>query len=305
MIIYLYKLLNFIISSVVYKFIFRPLLLGLPSFVITAYKIEVLYKSISLSSFNFFPFVEEHALVLGLSYLVLPVFVSVEDLIRIKAKNHCDTLSAEGLSFLIKAIDKPVEKKLNRFISFLKQQKSDKITSPEDVFNTITQPDIQIAEIIRSIHILFEGIPSLLEQKNDDIEFYTTLFIMENNVPVKSWCFFPESDPPSDILYKSTDSLSTHACEQKNTIIVSDIAKEKKKKKSRISPNCITEKGSAICYPILCKHTGDIPLAIRIVASSNFFNSDMKKLYQKIFEKFEKRILIEYALSEVKKYATA
>jgi hypothetical protein len=122
--------------------------------------------------------------------------------------------------------------------------------------------------------------------------YLTVLFKMENNLPVDSWCYFPESNRPVPELLQDSTSLAAYE----------DIAKERISSTSKISKNCPTENGSAFCYPL--KVAADVPLVLRITANKSFFKIENKVIYGKILEHFKKRILIEYALSELKNHVS-
>lgn len=169
------------------------------------------------------------------------------------------------------------------------------------IFLAITSPDRQLAEITRAIHVFFTGLASLEQEK--DIEFTTAIFKMIDGIPAESWCYFPESEKPEQNLLNDPMSLAANTAKNGGKmIVIEDIEKEKRKRKSQISKHCQTEKGSVICYPIRNGHTKSLPLVLRITANKAFFSSDKEILYEPILRRFKTRILIEYALSELKNY---
>lgn len=280
-----------------YRFLAKPFMLALPSATLACYKIEPLKDKIPGDVITW---IDKEVVFLVVGLFMVPLLVGIEDFIRKLAPAYSNNLTSDGQSILLRALDYPVDKKMNHFLSVLRSAK-DSMTSGQ-VFQAITQPDKQLAEITRAIHIFFE---SLAKLQDEQIDFTTVLFKMDDGSPVEGWCYFPESKRPEQNLLNDPKSLAANAAKNNGrTIIIQDIEKERKKPKSQISQHCPTEKGSAICYPIKSTHTKSIPLVLRITADKAFFSSDNKVLYEKILDRFSKRILIEYALSELKNYAS-
>lgn len=291
------KLLCSIVENNWYKFLFKPFSLALPSATLACYKIEALKNQIPVDVFSW---IDKHVGLIVFGYFMVPVVTGVEDFIKKKASEYSTSLSSEGASLLLKALDYAVDKKMNRFLSELSNTKES--LTPGQVFQKITDPDRQVAEIVRAIHLFCESLASLSD--TDEVEFNTVLFRMNGEVLVESWCFFPESNMPDQALLNDTQSLASNVARSGKMIIIEDIGKERKNKKSRISVQCQMEAGSALCYPIKCAPTKNIPLVLRITANKAFFSTEKRAMYEKIFERFKKRILIEYALSQFKSYAS-
>lgn len=284
-----------------YILVIRPFLISLPSVAVACYKIRPVHDRLSpelLKALN------DNALILAFIFIiVLPTYITLEALLKKRISKILPDLSQEGNALFFKALDKPVESKMNRFLSCMKDIKQNQPVA-DTIFKTITQPEKQLAEITRSIHIFFEGLAEIFEKK--EIDFKTVLFkIAENKTPVENWCHFPEHCPPEAGILYDTKSLVFHTVQKKSIVIIEDIKKEKGSRKPRISQHCVAEDGSAICYPIRCIHTNTTPFAIRIVANGGFFETDREPLYQKVFQRFEKRVLLEYALGEIKNYVEA
>ena len=292
-----FRILDRILEAPSYKRVIKPTLIAFPSAAILCYQIPLIKTHLPQFIWTW---LEKHVILLAGIYLLLPIFVGLEDFIREKARIYSDILPPDGQSLLLKALDYPVLKKMDRFLSALRPSKLNKFQSAGDIFREITQPDRQLAEIIRSIHNFFEALAAL--QNMPDANFRTVLFKMARKIPVESWCCFPESElPVQGIIYDKT-CLASHAVKRKKMIIIEDIKKEKKSMRSRVSRYCESEEGSALCYPIECRHINTIPLAIRIVSDKPFFKSSAKNLYEEILERFKYRILIEYGLSQLKNY---
>lgn len=281
----------------------KPLLVALPSALIGCYRID----SIRQRSPDFFAWIEMHLPGIALGYIAVPVLVGLEEWVKKQSPKYGNNISSKGVALLLRALDSPVDTKMNRFLSMLALVGDNQI-SKTDVFQTITDPDKQLAEIIRAIHLFFDGYSKLADAKAE-IEFTTVLFKMSNSVPVKPWCYFPECNRPGEGLLNNRGSLAANAAKANNgsgkTIIVENIEKEKRKTKSLISKNCASEHGSALCFPIKSNHvSAKVPLVLRITTNRPFFLEHKKVQYEEVLKRFEKRILIEYALSELKSYVT-
>ncbi|MGD7033482.1 hypothetical protein [Methylotuvimicrobium buryatense] len=286
-----------VIRSFLYKILVKPVVLALPSAVLAIYKID--------SAKNAMPpiiieKIDAHIVIIVFGLVIVPILSSFEDFIDSKSSKYDDNISTEGLFLLLSALDSPVDKKMDRFLTAL--NKSTCATSPGKIFNKITEPEKQLAEITRAIHILLEGLYKI--ENKDKVDIVTVVFRMKNNRSRDVWSYYPESQIPESDLISDQKSLASYSAKNKRMTIISDIKAEKKKKNRKISEYCNLEEGSAICYPINTGHTKEIPLVIRITANKQFFDEEKREIYIKVLEVFKKRILIEYALSELKDRAT-
>ncbi len=289
------KLLGGIIHSYWYKLLIKPTALGLPSATLACYKIDQVKNAVP----DIFKFIDNHIELVVVGLFIVPAITGLEDIIKSKSSKYSDSLPIEALFLLLTALESPVNQKMDRFLTELNSNPDNK--APGDIFNKITDPKKQIAEITRSIHIFFESWYKI--NNEEKIDFTTVVFRVENDVPVDVWSYFPQSQKPEPNLINDINSLAARSVQSKKMIVISDIEKEKKKKekKKRISQYCLSDQGSAICYPLRTGHTkGDVPLTIRITTNKPFFDEENLPLYKYILEQFKSRLLIEYALSELK-----
>lgn len=218
---------------------------------------------------------------------------------RLKSRYKQTLRSPKALTLLINCLNMAVDTKVNRFSSLLREFRKKESYQSGEVFKAVTKPQKQLKELTGAIHKFFEFL--VHGENKQDIKFETSLLAIDNNtkLPIKSIYHVPGVDPPVRI-YNDITSIVSHAIQKKKTIIVDDIAREKQKKESErcISKYCTTDHGSAICFPIKCEHTGEIPLAIRIVATGKFFLKNNIDTYETIFKHFRIRLLVENALKE-------
>lgn len=293
-----WKQLNRIIENNLYKLFIKPVALALPSVILACYKIESVKTTISPVILEI---IDDNMLYVVVGLIIVPVITGIEDIIRAKSLEYSDNLSTECLFLLLAALDSPVDKKMDRFLNTLNSRSSQK--NPGEIFSIITDPKKQLAEITRSIHVFFEGWSKIGSE--DKIDFVTVVFRVRNKVTIEAWSYYPESQIPEQKVIEDANSLAANSAKSRKMVIIPDIEKERKKKKPQISQHCLSEHGSAICYPINTGHTkGDIPLVLRITTNKPFFKHENREVYKQILEKFKKRILIEYALSELKDRST-
>jgi hypothetical protein len=280
------KVLSLCFKNGWYRFLLKPILIASPSSLLVASRIENLKENFP----TVYEITKEYGLTIVFLSVLTPVVITyIEELVN-KKLNQFEELNDHFV--LLKSLNLPVEKKSKRFIEELEKIKKNSTIKSDEIFLQITKPDEQIAEIVRSLHLFFVGLGK------SDKNFSTALFRMKNGVAIESWCYFPQDAAPDSKLLNDSDSLASHTVKRKKMLIVENIEKEKKLDGSVVSKNCVLNDGSAICYPI--KFAEEYPLVIRITEEGNFFKKDYQKLYKKVFENFQKRIQIEYALSEIK-----
>lgn len=268
----LVTIIDKIIGKSYYKYAGRPFLIALPSFTLACYKIDFFKNRLPA---NVFPWLDDNFTLLICCYILIPLFISFEECIKESSKKINTELPNEIFVLFLRTLDLPVEKKLNRFLNFLKDNKGNNLTSGQ-TFKGITDPDKQVAQLAESIHIFFDGLAQCSMCK--DVEFSTVLFRMEGNLINENWCHFPRHLPPLKALLQDKATLAHCAAKEQHSVIIEDIEEEKKKKnKSRISKRCLADTGSVICYPIVCLHTGEVPLAVRVVANKPFFHKKKKR----------------------------
>ena len=288
----------------IYSIFLKPLLLLITPVIFSVYNIYKHTESFS----EIKNWIGNNFIIVFIIFFITVCIVMFEDVIKYLVSKDI-ALSRNANFILLKALDYPVAKKENRFLNTLNDFREDYIEKDKyptagTIFKNITQPEKQIVEIVRSIHMVFETLATEMYGSDSlNFNFRTNLFEIDNNIVTGNLCYFPESDKMREKIVRDTDSLVAQAISSNNKdniIIIDNIKKEHEHENSRISKYCVSNEGSALAYLIRCNHTNNIPFVIRIVVEHNFFNSKQKSKYKDILKYFEKRILIEYALKEMK-----
>ena len=227
----------------------------------------------------------------------------------IKSKVECGSISLKELNFLFNIIDHVVGKKSERFADALEeiQNKRNKPQANE-IFNKITQPKIQIDELVSGIWQFFEGSKETIDK---DTKIRVALAEMGIIHIEQFLCFYPSNEGPrsSEQSLKNDESCFSKAKKRRKMIIVNDIRAEAKKEKGKkcfivTSAEFENEDGSLICYPVVIRKTKEVPYVISICASKkNFFKKNEKERYELILSRFSQRIALEYCLKTIKNKA--
>lgn len=204
-------------------------------------------------------------------------------------------------SILLQSLENVVNKKYERFVNtFKKYEKAN--PKKGTIFNDITQPDIQISELMNSLVGCFRlYFPSL----NKNLNFRVVLFKVSDNKPTNSIYHFPYTQPVrtrmSDFI--SPNSTISSCIKNESLIIVSDVQKELKNSNSRYIRGKTPEDSlnSIICYPIRSTANNSIIYAISIsVNKRNFFIQQNNELYESILKPYGTRLALEHCLKLLK-----
>ena len=217
------NLLNWVFCNSCYRLLIKPIALGIPSFVLACYKIDEIKDNISPKIISF---LDEHIIFVAIGLLIVPAMTGVEDIVKSKSLKYSEDLPMEVLFLLLTALESPVNQKMDRFLNELNSSSEKK---PGEVFKRITDPDKQLAEITRSIHVFFEGWSKIIntEKKTD---FTTVIFKIKSGIAVNAWSYFPQSQKPESNLMSDMNSLVSFSVKKKNMVIISDIEREKTRK---------------------------------------------------------------------------
>jgi hypothetical protein len=208
---------------------------------------------------------------------------------------------------LLKALDRVLGRKLERFGSYVKSIKDN--TAKGTVFSNITHPQKQIETLIDN---LFNTLASVTGDKSIEV----VLAKMEDSEPTSWEYYMPEdSHPPDDLLDpdKRGNTLFAHAAKKRHKPeIVEDIEKHLsrtlKKGKRKYVPldesSQGVDEGSIACFPLYHQHLRDVVYCISVKSKTpGRINNKYVKRYEYIVEEFAKRILLEHSLHYMKETA--
>lgn len=291
------KWLAAIYSKWVVRTIIVPLALVVPPAVITT-----LYTNESVKGFlrvnlpdifNFIaPIGHENVLWFNFFVLVYPaIFVAVGAWIAHKAESN--GLSVTGLLALLTSLDQIVGVKNTRFEKHLSNTKLTK----ETAFEAITDPMIQISEIVRSICDFFNATRN---EKSKPL-IRVTLAVMKGRKITDLPVFFPTDEPirSSIASLNSPKSAIVTAAKTKQLVLVSDISKElalpESKRKFVDTGNVVDNAGSIICYPI--RTSSGVSYVVSIHCEEpGYFKNEFKDLYEHSLQRFALRMSVEHSL---------
>ncbi len=249
---------------------------ALPGVIVIIYKIAILKNK-----FKIIPYiVENHPYLFVMWLLAIPIGNYFFD--YLKEKKYYEVFyPIEIQTLLTRQIDKPVEAKQDRFLNYLKKNIWQNSIDVTKIFIEITHPQQQLDKITESIFTFFEG--SFLLMKLKEIKAKVLLVKFNNNgdIDEDSIFYYPPSDYPGDKLLEDKNSIIHIAYAKEEIILIEDI--EQARIKKEISEHCETREGSAIAYPVRCRHIGIVPYVIRIVITKKNILTKKIKFFMKKF----------------------
>lgn len=229
------------------------------------------------------------------------LLITLSGIISERAKKNKDQMPVENLYALLRCLDGVVGLKESRFRNFLSNNTSKNGTEEKEVFRSITQPQIQIAELTRAICDLFNALYPESNQKLIRVVLAQLNGGRVEEIPVH----YPnDEDPVASLEVLNSPSSTIMTClKQRKIIVVSSIKKEvtRHHKKRRFNPSAAKEEGSIICYPIKWGKS-DIPFVVSIHCDQDgLFKEAETAYYEFLLERFELRLRLEYNLALIRR----
>lgn len=247
---------------------------------------EATYSSIAA-------FGRDHVLLFNAIAFIWPVvLLTVGSEISKRAKSS--GLDVENLLALVKSLDSIVGIKNKRFYQHTKKLE---LLTKEKAFETITDPNAQIAEIVKEIGVFFNAVG---EKRRALIR--VTLAVMINGRIDSLPIFYPNDEPITSSLdsLNSPNSAFQTAFKTKKILLISDIKKELKKSKGQRkfaeTENEEDNSGSMICFPVKV-FDSSIPFVISIHSDEpGHFKDEFKEVYEHTLQRFALRLSVENSL---------
>lgn len=243
-------------------------------------------------------FSHDYVLAINLVSFLWPIVLMIIG-IEIVKRAQSNGLSVDGLLALINSLDIVVGNKSKRFNDHLRNVKS---LTKETVFETITNPNAQIEEIIREICSFFNATKS----DNKSTLIRVTLAVFEDDKIVKIPIYFPMDEPVKSSIVKLNEPHSAFliAYKSKKMVLISDVKKELQKpinkRKFAETESEEDNSGSMICYPIKV-HDSSVPFVASIHCDeAGYFKEEFRDLYEHSLKRFELRLSLEYSLLVMK-----
>lgn len=286
------------------KIFIKPLLIGLiPAMAIAYYSNQGIQNFVTGWNPGIAKLISDNPIwILVIAWILPPVIDGLSSIISKHADENLIEIPANTLNILLSGIDNVVGLKETRFRKFLTEVVPKIKDSRESIFSEITQPRIQIAELIRGICELFNALHPKAKHKLIRVILAELVDGKVHQIPV----FYPSDEPPSvDIktLNKPNSTILT-SVKRKKIVIVESIRKEitKPPKQRRYIPAVEgqPEKGSIICFPILCQQN-QIPFVVSIHCDQDgLFKENSLEYYEFLLARFALRLKLEYWLIRIK-----
>jgi hypothetical protein len=208
--------------------------------------------------------------------------------------------NVEVLMRLFVALDNVVGSKSDRFAKYAVESPD---VEPRSVFCEITQPERQMSCIVDAVYQFFEA------TKWDKSATFRVALAKMGPKHIEHFVWFdPRDKPPTGRVedYQKDWCGFTKAKRQKHLLIVSDIARELRKKKRHKSFADMeggSRSGAMIVYPIWHRGTKGIDYCLSVLCSvpEYFQNNERDRAYYAdIMDKFAKRIELEHSLHLIK-----
>jgi hypothetical protein len=298
------KIVSDFLESKTYRFFLKPLLFVIP----TSVMIAILADSDLLSSLEKIlgagpiSIIKSSQLLIVISAFTLMHLGSAAENFISQCGNPSSELNREDFHSILATINEVVSAKMARFLKATKTALSEN-WSKDRIFSEITQPDQQIALLVKAVHGLFEYL------SKNKVNFRVGLIKIDKGKPSEFFCFQPEEHPPKtkiSTLGAPTSSVM-RAIQNGNMVLVSDIQKELKKK-NKDERNFVkgnkkpADDGSILTYPIYCPNTKEPIYVLSILGKEkNSIDENNKELYEWLLDHFLPRIIIEHHLLIMKR----
>lgn len=285
------------------SYLLYPLVVSAPTGLVLAnFTVDKLRESVqswqpqSLTSLiNEYPFIS-----FGSVFLYIAALKAVSGAIKYFGRDEIDP---NKLLIVLRLVREIVSYKAERFGRVRRDVADGKITTIQDAFLCLTQPEQQIAACAQALYSYYSV------SADRKAEFRVAVASVRDGSLDSWYCCAPTEDPPATPIDQLRDDKSaiSLALSSKSTVIVENTKKAQKKEKIafiRTGPGGINNKGSLICSPII-NSAGDVRFIVCISCyESRFFRKSRRHLYDWVFRHFALRIQLESSLQDVKDSTT-
>lgn len=220
----------------------------------------------------------------AIGFVVIPYLVT---LFSGYINNSIDKKNSKILSALITHIDTIVGSKNKRFFDYCNRLPNG---CRDSVFNDITQPLLQMNEVIKNIVSYFEYI-------TNDHTIKCSLLRVKNSVNFEYFICL-DGEPTTDIVVINNNKSTASICVRDHKIIVVENTCAKNAKFKHSFGSNSTHK-SIICFPV--SKGPNIAYVISVTSKNeNAFRKKDEKIYEFVLEQFGKRLILETYLSSIK-----
>lgn len=288
------------------KILVRPILIGLLPAALIAYYTNPSFSKLANDNIPGLKVIltnDTGIILLILVWAYPSLLVGLGSLITNWANKNKEQMPAQYLFTLLSCIDGVVGLKEKRFRDYAKELSTGKKAYGNETFLAITQPQTQIAELVRGICELFN---SLYPESNQKLIRVVLAQLNQGKVEKIPVHYPNDEDPVASLEVLNSQNSTIMTCfKQRKIIVVTSIKKEitKHHKKRRFNPSTPDNKegGSIICYPIKWDKS-DIPFVLSIHCDhEGLFKERETPYYEFLLKRFELRLGLEYNLALIRR----
>jgi hypothetical protein len=289
--------------SVWIRWLLTPLITGVvPALTVAYYSSRVFGDMVKQHFPAFTAWLDAYAWLVLISAFIYPsLLIAIARFVMHRVNSN--GINQNILLSLIAVLDRIVGCKAKRFGDYV-AARSKNSSENKDPFETITQPQLQIAEITRGVCELFNV---LLAEAKPRTLIKVVLAEIQGGKVVDTPIFFPEDEPVRvgvKILNQPESAIMT-ALRTKKMVIIESTKKELQKKQNRRYVASEEDDKDAdcslICFPIRHEATKSIPFVLSIHSDeAGVFRKENSELYEHLLGRFERRISLEYSLMKIK-----
>jgi hypothetical protein len=209
---------------------------------------------------------------------------------------------------MLHSLGSVVGSKSTRFLEALKQELQNPVHDASLVFETISQPEQQMRELMLNLYLVFE---SLLKQDGQPrAQLKVNLAVIQDNKIVDIKYHYPYDHPVRstiDSLNNPRSAIQT-AIREKRLVVIESIrdAGEKHDGNFFVTDKSRQEEdGSLLCYPVDLRPLADVAFVVSVCYHQRAsFRKRFTQSYKEILEPFALRLKLEYSLLGLKELIT-
>lgn len=266
--------------------------LMLPALITLTYSVPAMKDFLKkvLVEHDIYPYLKDHQVFIAVIAVV--IIPSLTSFFTYKKQFNNEKNNEAILIALLAHLDTVVSAKNRRFYDY---SKKDTKARSSTVFKEITQPILQIQEIIKNISSFFEHIKS-------DTTIKCSLLRVKPNNSIEHFIYLDGQPTADDTIINQKTSTASNCLLTKSIVVVEDT--DKKKVPFAHTHGTTSPNKSIICYPI--KKGKQVEFIISITSRmKKSFNNTEKIKYEYILEQFSKRIVLESYLNQIKETINA
>jgi hypothetical protein len=205
---------------------------------------------------------------------------------------------------MLLGIGSVVGSKSARFLKALEEELKSPTHDASRVFETISQPERQISELMQNLYLVFE---SLLKQEGQPrAQLKVNLAVIKDSQVVSIRYHYPYDHPVRSTIENLNNPRSgiQTAIRDKNLVIIESIRDDGEKDDGEFFITDISrqeEDGSLLCYPVDLRPLAEVAFVISVCYYERAsFKKRFRQSYKEILDPFALRLRLEYSLLGLK-----